>query len=295
MRSLRGRDEIDPMTSNVDLQKPNQQLSFNQAWLEHCLSIELVDLHCDDEGSEINKFWVEINRSLQSDLADLSLQNPDCFAISARAFKKAKKAVKKFKLKNQILLSSDQIEDIELSLNHLEFNKKKSNSLNILFKELSKSIDSKDRCNSYLRYLDNILDIALPFLEGRRFDIHFIASTIQYFDYLLNNIYMLVSDEKLDLNIIKQINIKSNKLFVFVKHLRNVVKDKYPDFPDDLIQIKNDENEIIYIDPKSAEGKAITRIQEAKGDTSDWETTIQPGDEIDLDETFNWLEANGFA
>jgi hypothetical protein len=46
---------------------------------------------------------------------------------------------------------------------------------------------------------------------------------------------------------------------------------------------------------RSAEEKALERIRESKGDTSNWETVIQPGQTIDLEVLSSWLEVNGFA
>jgi hypothetical protein len=46
---------------------------------------------------------------------------------------------------------------------------------------------------------------------------------------------------------------------------------------------------------RSAEEKALERIRESKGDTSNWETVIQPGQTVDLEVLSNWLEVNGFA
>lgn len=54
-------------------------------------------------------------------------------------------------------------------------------------------------------------------------------------------------------------------------------------------------NETIYLSPSSAEGKALERIRESKGDTSDWETIVQPGQVVDLEEISKWLDIHGFT
>jgi hypothetical protein len=46
---------------------------------------------------------------------------------------------------------------------------------------------------------------------------------------------------------------------------------------------------------RSSEEKALERIRESNGDTSNWETVIQPGQTVDLEVLSNWLEVNGFA
>jgi hypothetical protein len=61
----------------------------------------------------------------------------------------------------------------------------------------------------------------------------------------------------------------------------------------ELISFEVD-GETIYLSPDSAEGKALDRIRESNGDTSHWETVMQPGEAVDLEEISSWLEVNGF-
>lgn len=57
----------------------------------------------------------------------------------------------------------------------------------------------------------------------------------------------------------------------------------------------NLDGEIFHLSPDSAEGKALIRIRDSQGNTDDWNTVVEKGEDVDLEEISQWLEANGFA
>ena len=55
------------------------------------------------------------------------------------------------------------------------------------------------------------------------------------------------------------------------------------------------EDEIVYLSPDSSEGKALSRIRDSQGNTDHWDTVVEPGENVDLEEVSQWLEVNDFT
>ena len=232
---------------------------------------------------DMQKHWNQIGVALLAELDNGSVDSAQYFKRGFDALNLALGEVEKFEAQySDFLLETPKANQITVQKNILQFKKKLTLSLYWLYNKIGILKSEVKKVRAIRDWLGRLHSDVLAFLIGREFPKPVLSEIIGLLEIfcdseilkLLSKTHVESQEEDHDLqDILRSIDIYSQDIRVACHNLKKVVSG----IPFEL------EEEIIYLSPDSAEGKAVQRISNFESD--DDLVTIVDDDEEFLPET----------